>query len=260
MPPPRHAIAAALLAGAGAGAAAAVLCGCRPHARGTATTTTADAAPADDSAIATVEGETFRVRSWSFPLATTRLSLVDLGMHAPLTDALSPSTRLAINAAFFDPDGRSIGLAVSAGKQLSPYSPTLSGGVLYVQDGRAHLEATETFDPKTPLSFAVQCRPRLVVDARPNVSRDDGHHTDRTALCIRDDGATLDVIIATQGPSTPGPSLYALSHYLTTQHPCAQALNLDGGPSTGFAARTPDSSTPAVVWPRGPLRYAVAIE
>ncbi len=256
MPPLRRAVLLALAFALVAALAAA----CRPRAHETATAPATDAAVSDDSALVTAEGETFRVRSWSFPLATTKLSLVDLGMHAPLPDALSPSSRLAINAAFFDPEGRPVGLAVSAGKQLSAYSPTLVGGVLYVQDGRAHLEATETFDPRTPSTFALQCRPRLVVDARPNVSRDDGHHTDRTALCIRDEGATLDVIVATQGPSSPGPSLYALSHYLTTQHPCTQALNLDGGPSTGFAARVPGSPTPAVLWPRGPLRFAVAFE
>ena len=135
--------------------------------------------------------------------------------------------------------------------------------MLYIHDGRAHLEATETFDPRTPATFAVQCRPRLVVDSRPNISRDDGQHTDRTALCIRDEGATIDVIVATPGPSTPGPSLYALSHYLTTEHPCTQELNLDGGPSTGFAARAAgasDASTPTVLWPRGALRYAIAFE
>lgn len=238
------------------------LAACRPHA-GVTGATTADAAtsvPAD-SELVTAQGETFRVRTWSFDLAATSLAIVDLGMHAPLTDALGPTTRLAINGGFFDTAGRPLGLVVSAGKQLSPFSPTLSGGVLSLDGGVARIEATESYVPgATPPPFALQCRPRLVVDARPNVSKDDGHHTDRTALCIKDDGRTLDVILATPGPTTPGPSLYALAHYLTTQHPCTAALNLDGGPSTGAASRATDASAPTLVAPRGPLRYAIAFE
>jgi uncharacterized protein YigE (DUF2233 family) len=240
-------------------------CACRPHSSGgagdagKASTPGADAATGagDGAALVTVEGETFRVRTWSFDLATTAVTLADLGMRAPLTDALGATTRLVVNAGFFDPEGHPIGLAISGGQQLSPFSPTLSGGVLSIDGSTARLEATESFVP-APATFAIQCRPRLVVDSRPNVRKDDGHHTDRTALCITNEGHTLDVIVATPGPSTPGPSLYALAHYLTTQHPCTAALNLDGGPSTAAAYRATDASTPTLIPPRGPLRYAIA--
>ncbi len=76
MPPLRRAVLIALAFAL----VAALATACRPRAHETVTALAADAAVSDDSALVTVEGETFRVRSWSFPLATTKLALVDLGI------------------------------------------------------------------------------------------------------------------------------------------------------------------------------------
>ena len=87
---------------------------------------------------------------------------------------------------------------------------------------------------------------------------DDGQRAERTALCIRDEGRTVDVVIAEPADGTRGPSLYALGQFLAEKHRCDDALNLDGGPSTGVAYRTGDAgSAPRVLPPRGPLRYAI---
>jgi hypothetical protein len=84
--------------------------------------------------------------------------------------------------------------------------------------------------------------------------RDDGQRAERTALCLRDDGRTIDVVIA-KSPEG-GPSLFALARYLARTG-CDDALNLDGGPSTGAAWREGDSVR--VEAPRGAIRHAVVV-
>lgn len=150
-------------------------------------------------------------------------------------------------------------LVSSDGWVFSKYADKLSGGVFFVADGVAHISATEGFDAGQPVTFAVQCRPRLVVGGQPNVKRDDGQRAERTVLCTRDGGKSVDVIVAEPAPDALGPSLYALGQYLAHEVQCEDALNLDGGPSTGAAFR-PDGGGPAVVLaPRGPLRHAVVL-
>jgi hypothetical protein len=240
-------------------------CACRANDHGPAAHEMAaspvDAAPWTPFVRVEAAGETFRLATWAFPVRATSFDLVDLGMRGSLTQALGATGQLAVNAGFFDPGGRPIGLAVSGGKELSKFSSTLSGGVFFVSDAVAHISATEEFDPRTPLTFAVQCRPRLVVHGKLNIKSDDGQRAERTALCIRDGGETVDVVLAEPSPGGPGPSLFALGTALAEQQHCEDALNLDGGPSTGVAYRVPTAipSTPQVVAPRGPLRYAITL-
>lgn len=216
-------------------------------------------ASGDGSAVVTIAGESFVVRSWSFDTARTSFTLADLGMHASLTDALGDAGLVAINAGFFDPDGHAVGFAVSRGKVLSKYSATMSGGVFFTVDGVAHVAATEEFDPRQRVDLAVQCRPRLVVQGRANVRGDDGQRAERTALCVRDAGRAVDIVIAEPVRGTRGPSLFALGQFLAEQRHCDDALNLDGGPSTGVAYRVGDAGTANLLRPRGPLRYALVM-
>ena len=182
-------------------------------------------------------------------------------MRGSLTEALGAKAHLAVNGGFFDPDGRGIGLTVSEGKTLARFSPTMSGGVFFVENGVAKIVATEEWAPEHHVDLAVQCRPRLVVQGKVNIRSDDGQRAERTALCVRDQGATVDVIVAEPTPGTRGPSLFALGRYLADEQHCDDALNLDGGPSTGVAYRSGDvATTPQVMPPRGPLRYAVIVE
>lgn len=220
----------------------------------------------DGSSRVEAAGESFLFRSWSFEAASTTLAIVDLGMHGSLTEALGSDGRVAINGGFFDPEGRPVGFASSGGSVLSKYSATMSGGVFFTVDGVAHIAATEEFDPKTRVAFAVQCRPRLVVGGRANVKRDDGQRAPRTALCVREEGRTVEVGVAepvsgsAATAATAGPSLFALGQFLAEQRHCEDALNLDGGPSTGVAYRTGDAgSAPGVLPPRGPLRHAIVV-
>jgi uncharacterized protein YigE (DUF2233 family) len=179
-------------------------------------------------------------------------------MSSRLDEVLERSSaELVVNAGFFDPEGRPVGLSVSGGHVLSPASKTMSGGVLRVDDGIGSLAATESFELTQPMPvFAVQCRPRLVVDSRVNMRGDDGVRAERTALCLRDGGRTLDVVLARPPRGAPAPTLYELATSLAALG-CENALNLDGGPSTGAAVRT--AAGVELLAPRAGVRQAIAV-
>jgi hypothetical protein len=223
---------------------------------------TSKARPPSPAAMTDVsaEGESFRAHAWTFVTADVSFAIVDLGMRRTLEDALGPGDRLAINGGFFDTDGAALGLTVSRGKRLSRFSETMSGGVFSITHGVARVDATEDYDATRPVDFAVQCRPRLVVAGKANVKRSDGHGAERTALCVREDGRIVEVVVAIPSGTDAGPSLFAMGHYLAEQLHCDDALNLDGGPSTGAAYRAASSDAAVSrVTPRGPLRHAVVV-
>jgi uncharacterized protein YigE (DUF2233 family) len=169
----------------------------------------------------------YDVRTWSFALDGYEMRVVDAGMSTALDAVLARSdAELVVNGGFFDPQGKPVGLVMSE---------------LAMPDGAR---------------FAVQCRPRLVVNGAPNVKSDDGHRSERTALCLRDGGKAIDVVIVKGATSeSPGPSLFALGKYLA-QRGCEGALNLDGGPSTGVAWR--ENGAVRMLAPARPVRHAVS--
>lgn len=222
----------------------------------TAASTTAAAA------LPKAEGYTYVSRT--FDLAAVSLKIVDLHMSRDLEGALGASSQglAIINGGFFDPEQRPLGLAMSDGVILSPYRSS-TGGVLLVAAGQASLYPVEEFTlPKEPREFGIQCLPRLVVAGERNVTRDDGKHTERTALCVEgqkaDAGADrLRLVYARGLHGGDGPSLAQFSQYLVTSG-CRDALNLDGGPSAGFVYKKDDGQI-AAFNPRGAVRHAIVV-
>ena len=223
--------------------------------------------------------EAFQLLVFPVRVAGARFQIVDLAMGRDLAGALEQTgASLVVNGGFFDPDQRPEGLVVSRGETLSAWSASLGGGVVVVADGRASsvavalphvafgggvvvvadgraaLMQAEGFVMAPGADFAVQARPRLVVDGGANVRHDDGRQAPRTALCVRDAGRELDVIVA--GGEGRGPTLARLAELLVARG-CDGALNLDGGPSTGVAWR--QGGRVHVVEARGPLRHGIAI-
>lgn len=200
----------------------------------------------------------YGVRVWSFGLDRYELRIEDAGMTTALDAVLARTdAELVVNGGFFDPDGKPVGLAVSKGVVLSRLAKKLSGGVLTFDGERAELFPAEGFALPDGGTFAVQCRPRLVVDGEANVKSDDGKRAERTALCTRSAGRSVDVVIVrgSDDGESPGPSLFALARHLADAG-CESALNLDGGPSTGIAWREGDDVR--LIAPRGPVRHVVA--
>jgi len=191
-----------------------------------------------------------------FDLAAVELGIVDLHMSRALDQVLTTRhAELVVNGGFFDERGEPVGLVVSAGIRLSPLKPNLSGGVMVVDRERAMLFATEDYVDHNP-RFAVQCRPRLVVRSKNNIRSDDGLRAARTALCLRAGGTTLEFVVAEEGPERPGPTLYELAAELAADG-CEAALNLDGGPSTGWASN--DGPQVVFIAPRAPVRHALVV-
>ncbi len=205
------------------------------------------------------DGARYRLHAFRVPLARARLEVVDVGMTRGLDAALrARGATLVVNGGFFGLRGEPEGLVVSGGRMLSPFLARIGGGVLAARGGLARLFAAEAPPAPGDVDFAVQCRPRLVVDGAVNIRSDDGRRADRTALCLRDGGGVLEVVVArgADDEGRDGPTLHALARLLAARG-CAQALNLDGGPSTGAAWR--EAGGVRVLPPRGPVRHAVAI-
>ena len=201
----------------------------------------------------------YAVRTWPFSLDRYEMRVEDIGMTTAL-DAVVQRTgaELAVNGGFFDPEGKALGLAMADGAVLSRLSIIASGGVLTSDGERAQLWETEKFKLAEGTKFAIQCRPRLVVDSAPNVRRDDGQRSERTALCVRDGGKTVEVfLVKSESGEVSGPSLFALGRFLARRG-CEGALNLDGGPSTGLAFR--ENGAVTLLAPRRPVRHAVTFK
>lgn len=215
---------------------------------------------------AVIEGtRRYPVRSWSFPLDRYEMTIEDTGMTTALDAVLEKTNgELAVNAGFFGPDGKPVGLSMSKGVITSRLSKAASGGVLVSDGTTAKLFATEDFDLRDAAAdaryeVALQCRPRLVVDSVVNIKRDDGRRAERTALCTRDGGKVVDVFVirGSDDGESPGPSLFAFAQHLAARG-CESALNLDGGPSTGVAWHE-DGGVEQLA-PRAPIRQAVVFE
>lgn len=212
----------------------------------------APARPGPDLAPERTAGEDYEVIAFHVALDRARVTIADVAMSRDLESVLAKTGgSLAVNAGFFEVDTLPEGLAVSEGRELSAKSLVLGGGVVAIAGRRARLFAVEEYAPPEGLDFAVQCRPRLVVGGAQHVKKDDGRAAERTALCLRDGGARLDVVLARGGLT-----LSALSALLAARG-CEGALNLDGGPSTGAAWREGGSirSSP----PREGIRHAIVV-
>ena len=201
----------------------------------------------------------YTVRAWSLSLERYEMKIEDVGLTTALDTVLERTgAELVVNGGFFDPAGKPLGLAMSDGAVLSRLATTASGGVLTSDGERARLWEAETFTLPEKTRFAIQCRPRLVVDGAPNVRRDDGQRSERTALCVRDGGQTVEVVIVkSETGEASGPSLFALGRFLARRG-CEGALNLDGGPSTGIAWR--ENGKVMLAAPRKGVRHAVVFK
>jgi len=203
------------------------------------------------------DDNTFRLLVFPVLLAGARFRVIDLGMTRDLERVMRETgASLVVNGGFFDPTQRPEGLVISEGQILSPRSDTLGGGIVVVAGGRATLAPAEGLAPPGGADFAIQARPRLVVDGGSAIKHDDGRAAERTALCLREQGRELEVVVARGEAAGKGPTLALLADMLASRG-CEGALNLDGGPSTGVAWR--QKGEVKVLPPRGPLRHAVAV-
>jgi uncharacterized protein YigE (DUF2233 family) len=134
----------------------------------------------------------------------------------------------AINAGYFDPQYRSLGLLVSQGKVISRLRK-VDHGIFYIAEGKPGLSHARHWAAPTKLNFAVECGPRLIVDGRPLTFKPNLHR--RTAIGY--DRKGLVTIVVTSGVI----GLDDLTDFMVGPEQAGGlalqgALNLDGGSST----------------------------
>jgi len=199
---------------------------------------------------------TFQVRPDDSEAFSGHAFNVDLDVAAlRLIPAGGPSTRrtveeivapypavVAVNASFFDTEGRAMGLAVDEGRVLSG-GKRRSWGALVIDDRNARIVLGAEIQDDRAHRLVVQGIPRLVVEGK--VQQLKPQLAERTAVCAKGRGIVL--VVSTRVETTP------FARFLADPPDqgglgCGDALNLDGGPSTQLVVRLPAL---ALSFPRG---------
>jgi uncharacterized protein YigE (DUF2233 family) len=146
--------------------------------------------------------------------------------------AKSSKMPICINASFFDPDGKPLGLLVSQGIRYSTIhkgGSTLTGAFLAFRD-RYEIMQRDTIGEAFGLE-AVQAGPRLVVSGSiAKGIKSGGQKSRRSGICLTKNGH---ITIFALTSALRGASLYELSALLVTpESGCRDALNFDGGGSS----------------------------
>ena len=146
-----------------------------------------------------------------------------------------------INGGYFQPDGTPVGLLISDGKTIHPFeSAKLLSGVFYVRDGKPGLVRSQGFFRIRMATQAIQCGPFLIEDGKGVRGLNNERVAARTFVLMGNNslwgfGICRSVTLAEMSQILLAPDLLQHATVVT-------ALNLDGGSSTQFWARSGTSS------------------
>ena len=181
--------------------------------------------------------EPFSGHAFKVDLEGADLHLVPAGGPAsrrPVEQIAAPyPLAVATNASFFDQEGRAMGLAVDGGRLLAT-GKRQSWGALVVNGTRAQIVLGAEVQEPLAHRLVVQGIPRLVVAG--TVPRLKPQIAERTAVCA--EGNVVILVVTTKVESN------AFARFLAGPPDkgglgCADALNLDGGPSTQLVVKLP---------------------
>jgi len=184
--------------------------------------------------------EPFSGHAFKIDLDVVKLHLVPAGDPASrrsVADIAAPYPAVvAVNASFFDKDGRAMGLAVDDGRLIAA-GKRPSWGALVVDGKKARIVLGADIRDHLAHRFVVQGIPRLVVAGK--VPRLKPQVAERTAACAA--GSVVVLVVATRVEAT------AFARFLADPPAkeglgCTDALNFDGGPSTQLVVKLPDLS------------------
>ncbi|MBK8012540.1 MAG: phosphodiester glycosidase family protein [Deltaproteobacteria bacterium] len=172
-------------------------------------------------------------------------------------ESLEGGAFFVMNAGFFTPKWRPTGLLVSGGRVLSPFvreAGAAGSGVLVLRNDTVTLferDELKVADYENA-TLAIQAGPRVIEeDGKHGIWSDDGARANRTVIGRDQRGRlAIAIVLGLHGWST-GPTLFELQSILgpngigrrLPDQAFSCALNLDGGPSTGFALRQPGFET-----------------
>ena len=215
---------------------------------------------ADGVSAKEVSGE-WRYVEMTVDLKATKLRVVRDQSGAFLNDLIPKGAMAAINGGYFDDKFKPTGWLVDDAREYAKRVESKKGGVLYVKNKEAFLSRMATSDREP--EFALQNGPFLIEpDGNIGIRSDDGKRAARTIACV--DGkhehgirrGKLRWILIFSSPNG-APTLMESAKFLKEKLSCSSALNLDGGPSTGYWALPKfklSGSLPIV-----PIGYGVAM-
>ena len=171
--------------------------------------------------------------------------------YGSVADAAAAADAVAgVNGGYFQADGTPVGLLISDNRTVHKLETAkLLSGVFFVRDGKPGLIRSSRFVRMRNVSQAIQCGPFLLEDGRAVTGLNNERSAPRTFVFTAGSsvwglGICRSVTLAEMGQILSAPDL--LGHGALVS-----ALNLDGGSSTQFWARSGDdvinSSTIAVV-------------
>jgi Phosphodiester glycosidase len=183
------------------------------------------------------DSEPFSGHAFMIDLGNAELRLVPAagpGLRQSVQQIASPFPAVvAVNASFFDTAGRAMGLSVSEGRILTGGKRS-TWGALAVSGTEARIVLGSGISEPLTHRLIVQGLPRLVVAGK--VSELKPQLAERTAVCAA--GTRVVIVVVTKAETT------AFARFLAEPSAkaglgCADALNLDGGPSTQLLVRLP---------------------
>lgn len=151
---------------------------------------------------------------------------------------------IVVNGGFFTEEYIATGLIVVDG-QASGSSYVGFGGMVTIDEGEVDVRslAERPYSPDETFDAALQAFPMLVLNGEPAYQTPDFDAARRTIIGVDENGRVL-LILAAWG----GFTLAELSSYLAgADFGLVNALNLDGGTSTGLILTEPLESIPAFV-------------
>ena len=171
--------------------------------------------------------------------------------YPSVADAAASTDAVAgVNGGYFQADGTPVGLLISDGRTVHKLETAkLLSGVFFVRDGKPGLVRSSRFARMKNVTQAIQCGPFLLEDGKAVTGLNNARSAPRTFIFTASNslwgfGICRSVTLAEMGQIMAVPDLLGRASV-------ASALNLDGGSSTQFWARSGDdvirSSTLAVV-------------
>jgi exopolysaccharide biosynthesis protein len=187
--------------------------------------------------VSPADAEPFSGHAFKLDLEVAELHLVPAGGPAArrtVEQIVAPyPVVVAVNASFFDKEGRTMGLAVDDGRAMA-LGKQRNWGALVIDGKKGRIMLGADIQDHLAHRLIVQGIPRLLVGGM--VQRLKPQIAERTAVCA--DGNIVVLVVSTKAETT------AFARFLADPPDkgglgCVDALNLDGGPSTQLVVKLP---------------------
>ncbi|MHA7840699.1 MAG: phosphodiester glycosidase family protein [Gammaproteobacteria bacterium] len=141
---------------------------------------------------------------------------------------------ITINAGFFNPADKPLGLRLSEGNVLNPLKNISWWGIFYTEREYPRIVSRRTFHKNPQMNFAIQAGPRLVINSHIPPLKED--YAERTVLGITTDNRIIVAVTDNAPVTTEQMAQLLLASSEKGGLNCKDALNLDGGSSSQLYA------------------------